>query len=170
MSWPSLHVGRLCYLKIILCIPRHRFGDTFCGENFYFKFETPAHTATGGRLELSSNCLCGLQPGAPSASLFLCRTSFHMPPWASPPLLWGRATQCISHSIEEAPRDACTHAHRLYQPQEKEMAALLSPLRHSFFGTLAGPRRRLAVLRPHRLPASSCAGSSCTPRSSRPTA
>lgn len=72
-------------LKLILCISGHRFGDTFSGENFYFRFETPAHTATGGRLELSSHCLSVVQPDAPSASLFICRTLIPMPRWASLP-------------------------------------------------------------------------------------
>lgn len=33
---------------------------------------------------------------------------------------------------------ACTHTFYI-RPNKKEMAALLSPIRHPFFGTFAGP-------------------------------
>lgn len=141
VGWLSLHTGWLCYSRAISC----RYLNSF----FAFQdidSETPSLVRTSisnlkrlpiPQLEADSSCprtaclFCSRTP--PSASLFLCRTlSLCLVGPVS--LALGRASQCIiSHSIEEAPRDARMHAHLLYLPGETKKAALLSPIRHPFF-------------------------------------
>lgn len=159
-----------CNSQIILRIPELRFVDTFCGENFYFEFETPAHTATGGRLELSSHCFSDLQPDAPRPP---CSYAEHPSLCLLGPVspYSGEGHPVHQPFYREAlGMLACTHNFYTRPNYKKNGGSPVSYTTPLFCASAASPCPRSTILRPHRLPASSCAGSSCTARSSHPTA
>jgi hypothetical protein len=124
---------------IILWISGHKLRDIFCGDNFYFKFETPTISAT--RLEPSSHCFFCFAAGRPSAPWFPCRY-LNIHPYASSgqsPLLWGGPPAhqpfyrealgmlaCMHTVYSWTP---CPHRHELSHPSNN--TALLFFLRFS---------------------------------------